>query len=118
MRRSHGVLHPAPRGTADHHHVVAREQLRDVADAADVGVAVLAREAEALGEVLAHLVAVERLDRDAVARELAAQGRGKRGLARPRQTREPEGEASCEGDAPVRYQLALSHLFFATFPFG
>ena len=50
------------RGDEDEHAVLG-EQARDVADAADVGVAVGAREREAGGEERADLVAVEQLDR-------------------------------------------------------
>ena len=46
----------------DHRHAVAGQQVGDERDAADVGVAVLLREAEALREVLADDVAVEHLE--------------------------------------------------------
>src|SRR5437868_3733450 len=71
---AHFVAHRAVRGDrrADHDHAVARQQLRHVADATDVGIAVLAREAEAFGEVLTHLVAVQRLDPDATAAQVTS----------------------------------------------
>src|SRR2546429_4724024 len=94
---------------ADHHHAVAGEQLRDVADAADVGVAVLAGEAEALGEILAYLVAVERLDPDAGAAQLVRHGARERGLAGPRQTGEPERESARLRDAALRRQRHRYH---------
>src|SRR5438477_2262353 len=94
---------------ADHHHAVAGEQVRDVADAADVGVAVLAREAEALGEVLAYLVAVQGLDPDAGAAQLVRHGARERGLAGPGQTSEPEGEATRLRDTSVGRQFDMSH---------
>ena len=81
---------------------VAREQLRDVTDAVDVGVAVFAREPQALGEVLAHLVAVEDFDRDAATTQLRAHRGGERGLARAGQTRKPKGESVRLRDTPVR----------------
>src|SRR5436190_6435538 len=84
----------------DHRHAVPREQLRDVADAADVGVAVFAREPEALGEVLAHLVAVEDFDGDAATTQLCAHGGRERGLARAGQPGEPQRE-------PVRLRDTL-----------
>src|SRR5205809_565755 len=93
----------------DHRHAVPREQLRDVADAADVGVAVFAREPEALGEVLAHFVAVEDFDGDAATTQLRAHGGGERGLARARQPGEPQREAVRLRDTLVRYQFRLSH---------
>src|SRR2546430_10595365 len=94
---------------ADHHHAVAGEQVRDVADAADVGVAVLAREAEALGEGLAYLVAVDRLDPYAGAAQLVRHGAREPGPARPRQTGEPERESARLREAWRGRQLGLSH---------
>ena len=46
----------------DRDDAVAREQIADVADAADVGVAVFLGKAQALGEVGADFVAVEDFD--------------------------------------------------------
>jgi hypothetical protein len=46
----------------DRDHSIAREQLADVPDAPDVGVAVLLGEPQPFGQVGAHLVAVEDLD--------------------------------------------------------
>src|SRR5262249_59103862 len=57
-------------GGDDHRRAVARQPRRDPADAADVRVPVLLREAEALREMLAHLVAVEPLDEPAAPLEL------------------------------------------------
>src|SRR2546430_2548666 len=100
----------------DHRHAVPREQLGDVADATDVGVAVLAREPEALGEVLAHLVPVEHFDRDAATAQLRAHAAGERGFARAGQSGKPQREAVRLRDARIRCQLALSHLS-PTIPF-
>ena len=68
-------------------------RLDDPADALDVGVAVLLGEPEALGEVRAHDVAVERLDHAAASLELRNHEVGDRGLARARQAREPDRES-------------------------
>src|SRR5437867_10207412 len=95
----------------DHRHAVPREQLRDVTDAADVGVAVFAREPQALGEVLAHLVAVEDFDRDAATTQLCAHRGRERGLARAGQSGEPEREATRQGEALLDHLLRLSHPF-------
>src|SRR5947209_7240080 len=94
----------------DHRHAVPREQLGDVADATDVGVAVLPREPQALGQVLAHLVPVEHFDRDAAAAQLRAHRGGERGFARAGQSGEPQREAASLRDARIRCQLGLSHL--------
>ena len=67
----------------DHCGSVAREPRRDPADAVDVRVAVLLREAEPLGQVLTHLVAVEPLDEEPAPLELGADELGDRGLAGP-----------------------------------
>src|SRR5213593_2138703 len=97
-------------GGSDHDDPVPREQFGDVADATDVGVAVLAREAQALGEVLAHLVSVEHLNPDAPAAELMPHRRGERGLARSRQAGEPQREAASLGDPrSAREQFNVSH---------
>src|SRR5262249_2852730 len=72
---------------------VARQQLGDEADAQDVGVAVLAREAEALAQVGAADVAVQMLDEDAAPLELGADDLGDRALAGTGQAGEPEGES-------------------------
>src|SRR5436190_1278218 len=94
----------------DHRHPVPREQLRHVADPADVDVAVLARESQPPGEILAHLVPVEHFDGDAPTTQLRAHRRGERRLARARQTGEPQREAVRLRDTPVSYQLGLRHL--------
>ena len=75
----------------DRDDAVAREQVRDEADAADVRVAVLLREAEALREVLAHLVAVEDLDTPAPGS--SPRTVRQRALAGARQAGEPEDRA-------------------------
>src|SRR5262249_35167304 len=72
---------------------VAREELRDVADAADVGVAVLLAEAEALAERRAELVAVEQLDAHAALEQIVLDALGERRLAGAGEPGEPEGEA-------------------------
>ena len=70
------------------------EAAGDPADALDVGVAVLLGEAEALGQVRAHHVAVERLDEQAAAVELEDHDVRDRRLARAGEAGEPEGEAA------------------------
>src|SRR5207302_8735005 len=92
-----------------HGGAVAPEQLDDVTDAADVGVAVFAREPEALGEVLAHFVAVEDFDGDAATTQLCAHRGRERGLARAGQPGEPQREPVRLRDTLVRYQFRLSH---------
>ena len=69
------------------------EQFGDEADALHVGVPVLAAEAEARGEELADLVAVEHLDAVALGAQPLGQRVGDGGLARARQTGEPDGGA-------------------------
>src|SRR5213596_3439702 len=93
----------------DHRHPVPREQLRHVADPADVDVAVLARESQPPGEILAHLVPVEHFDRDAPTTQLRAHRRGERRLAGARQPGEPQREAVRLRQTPVRHQFRLSH---------
>src|SRR5258705_6087041 len=65
----------------DHRNAVSREQLRDVTDAADVGVAVVAREAQTLGEILGRLVTVEHFDRETAPAPLTAHRSRERGLS-------------------------------------
>ena len=72
----------------------AREPRGDPADPLDVRVAVLLREAEALGQVLAHDVAVEAVDEHAALLELGGDEAGDRRLAGGRQAREPDDEAA------------------------
>src|SRR5213075_836319 len=67
------------------------------------------REAEALGEVLAYLVAVECLDPEAGAAQLVRHGARQRGLAGPGQTGEPDRESARLREASGRRQLGLSH---------
>src|SRR2546427_8703028 len=100
----------------DHRYAVARKQLGDIADAADVGVAILARKPQALGEILTHLVSVEHFDGDPATAEPLAHRGGERGLARAGQTGEPQRETVRLCDARIRYQLGLSHLS-PTIPF-
>src|SRR5262249_44562979 len=80
-------------GRGDRDDAVAREELRDVADAADVGVAVLLAEAEALAERRAELVAVEQLDAHAALEQIVLDALGERRLAGAGEPGEPEGEA-------------------------
>ena len=77
----------------DHGGAGARDARGDPADARDVDVAVLLREAEALREVRADDVAVEVLDDEAAPLELRLDDVRDRRLARARQAREPEDEA-------------------------
>ena len=74
-------------------HAVAREQVGHEGDAAHVHVAVLAREAEAGAEVLAHVVAVQHLDPVAAVAQLAGGEPADRRLARARQAGQPEADA-------------------------
>src|SRR5256885_4001327 len=94
----------------NHRDPVAREQLRDVTDAADVGVAVRARKPQALGEILAHLVPVEHFNRDAPSTQLRAHRGGARGLSRAGQAGEPQREAVRLRDTTLRCHLRLTHL--------
>src|SRR5439155_26192934 len=64
----------------DHGRAVARQARGDPADAVDVRVAILLREAETLGKVLADLVAVEPLDEAAPPFELRPDELGDRRL--------------------------------------
>src|SRR5260370_37333139 len=109
-RAAHFIADGAVRGNGggDHDHAVAGEQLRDVADAPDVGVAVLAREAQALGEILAYLVSVEQLDPNPLPGELAAYRCPERRLPCSRETGEPQGEPGRCSDPSARH-LGLSH---------
>ncbi len=79
---------------------MAREPRRDPADALDVRVAVLLREAEALREMRAHGVAVEVLDDRAALLELRADEVRDRRLAGAGEAGEPEREAAAA--RPVR----------------
>src|SRR5882672_289735 len=76
----------------DRDHAIAREHVGDETDAADVGVAVFLRKAQALREVLAHFVAVEDFDLLAAVAEDRSEVFGQRALARARETGEPESE--------------------------
>ena len=78
----------------DHDRAGAREPRSDPADARDVRVAVLLREAEALREMGADDVAVEVVDDEAAALELGLDVVRDRRLARAREAREPEDEAA------------------------
>src|SRR5215211_6406976 len=103
VRLDEAAVHNLPRlvadlavgrdGGRDDRHAVAGEQVRDERDAADVRVAILLREAEALREVLADDVAVEHLERHAALAQRLDELVGDRGLARAGEAREPEGEA-------------------------
>src|SRR5437667_44015 len=84
-------------------------ELEQTVDHADVDVAVLARESQPPGEILAHLVPVEHFDRDAPTTQLRAHRRGERGLAGARQPGEPQREAVRLRQTPVRHQFRLSH---------
>jgi hypothetical protein len=88
---AHGSVRRDRRGHG--HHVVAREQTRDEADAPDVDVAVGFREREPLRDVLAHLVAGEELDPVAPRLQLGDHDVRDRALARTRKAGEPEAEA-------------------------
>src|SRR5262245_61189931 len=74
----------------DGHDVVAREQCRHEADAADVRVAVFLGEAEPLREVLTHLVAVEQLDSPATGPQPRTDQLRDRALSGDRQSGEPQ----------------------------
>ena len=77
----------------DHDRAGAREPRGDPADARDVRVAVLLREAEALREMRADDVAVEVVDDEAAPLELRLDDVRDRRLARAREPGEPEDEA-------------------------
>src|SRR5262249_11465698 len=76
----------------DHDRAGPREARRDPADASDVRVAVLLREAETLREEGADDVAVEVVDTEAAPFELRLDVVGDRRLARAREASEPENE--------------------------
>src|SRR5258706_31689 len=65
-----------------------------VAHAADVGLPIFLRKAEPLGQVHAHLVAVERLDVHAAPRDLSREHRSQGGFASARQAGEPNDETT------------------------
>src|SRR5215208_7560716 len=91
--------------SGDNRDAVAREQVGDEGDAADVGVAVLLRETEALGQVLADDVAVEYLELGSAAAELLHQLGRDRGLPRAGEAGEPETESllGCHQSFSFRY---------------
>ena len=129
---AHLVAHrPVRRDRGGHRDdAVAGEQARDAPDAADVGVAVLLREAEPLREVLAHLVAVEQLDPVAASRsssttmfamvllpapERPVNQRQKPGRSWPRRLRESRATGAIPGswhesDSRLRYSRRWTRL--------
>src|SRR5581483_6970552 len=80
-------------GGGDHRDAVPGEQVGDEGDPANVRVAVLLGEPEALGEVLADHVAVEHLDPRTPIAQLALDDLRDGRLARAREPGEPEREA-------------------------
>src|SRR5947207_6237873 len=78
----------------DHGPALTRQPRGDPADALDVRVAVLLREAEPLREVHPYVVAVEVLDDEPAPVELRPDEVRDRGLARAREPGEPEREAA------------------------
>jgi hypothetical protein len=86
---------------------VLGELARDVADAGDVGVPVGAAEAQVLGEVGAHLVAVEQLDPVAAAGQVGRCRAGQGGLAGAGQAGEPQHETGGVGPGPRRHLLTF-----------
>lgn len=70
------------------------EELGDFGDAADVLVAVLLGEAEVLVEAEADVVAVETVGGDAKVQQVLLEGRGHGGLARGRETGQPDGKTA------------------------
>ena len=100
---AHLVAHGLVRGDRGRHrdHTVPGEEARDVTDPADIGVAVLFREAEALRQVLAHLVAVEELDPVAPLLQVRDHDVRDGALAGTRQAGEPETEAGSHRRAQV-----------------
>src|SRR5439155_10479172 len=93
------VAHGVPRlgvgrdGRHDHARAMPREQLGDEADAQDVGVAILTREAEALAEVGADDIAVQVIHQDAAPLQLGADDLRDGALASTGEPGKPEGEA-------------------------
>src|SRR4051794_10835782 len=77
----------------DHRDAVARQQVGDERDPADVGVAVLLRETETLREVLADDVAVENLELRPSGAQLLHEQVRDRGLPRAREPGEPQAKA-------------------------
>src|SRR5262249_16106382 len=70
------------------------DELRDEADAPHVGVAIFFREAQALREMRADLVAAEHLDVHAARAELGGEHGGERALSRAGEAGEPDDEAA------------------------
>ena len=79
-------------GGADHRAVMTDDLRGDEADAADIGVAVLLAEPEALGQVRADDVAVQQGDGPPPLQQHDHQGFRDRGLAGPAEPGEPEAE--------------------------
>lgn len=101
------------------------KELGDLADAADVLVAVGLGEAQVLVEAEAHVVAVEAVGGEAQVQEVLLQGGGDGGLARGGEARQPDCEAALgaqlvalaagEGGMPgdVAVDCRVSDLIFA-----
>ena len=87
-----GRAHRAIRRDRGHEdeHSVALEEMRDERDARDVQLAILARVAEALRQVGAHDVSVERLDLLAVRAQTRRDRFGQRALPGAGEAREPQ----------------------------
>ncbi len=80
-------------GRADHRAAVAHDLRRHVADAADVDVAVFLAEAQTLGQVRAHHVAVQHRHLAAMLQQQLGQHLGGGRLARAAQAGEPDADA-------------------------
>ena len=78
----------------EHHHAGIEEQLRHLADATDVLLAVCIREAQVGAEAVADVVAIQHVAGEALLEQGGIDGIGQGALARSRQPREPEDGAA------------------------
>src|SRR5882762_7853599 len=86
---------------------VSRHEPRDVADAADVGVAILLGEPQSIGQVGADVITVEHLDVATPPRNLLFQRVRDRRLSRTGQACEPDDETLGHASAPKSPQRRL-----------
>src|SRR5260370_893127 len=95
-------------GGRDRHAATADDEPRHVADAPDVGVAVLLGEAQAFREMSSHLIAVEQLDMAAVTGEPRGQRNHDRRPAGSGESCAPDHEALAHASLPSRPQRRLT----------
>src|SRR5712671_1154213 len=85
----------------------SRNEPGDIADAADVGVAIFFGESQSLGQVGPDIITVEQLDMAAAPRKLLFQGVRDRRLSRTGQACEPDDETLGHASAPKSPQRRL-----------